>query len=1231
MRIKMNYDHNFVELLNKVKTNYSEELISQDGISDRQLDMVEFSKKFMVSDNTANASIDENGNVSDINMATYNKEVFKPLSKLNGYFLMWKELKRHYGLETANESVERAIIGDIYVHDSTNFSLAYSYHPHNTIFIKEGETIQNVTLEMLFDRYKDEVKFTNDSESINLREKDILIKDGEEYTKLKNILRHRSHNDLIMMETKDGRTTLVTEDHPVVLEDGAEIDANKVSIGMKLKKDDFIFKVNKGKVVDKSSDELYIIGAMIADGCTQDYSCVLTQNDAINTPFYKRISNVYDNPSVYPSKSNQISFGNKDTALQMKKDIGILANNKHLPAYWTQLTEDQLISLVSGIIDTDGSVNNTSGVIDVRVVSFGLVNQIAQVVESLGCTRVRTSYVGFYKRSPKGFEQKQPLYRVSFVPTEKFAQYSSKVYENQDLCFRVRGKDGRWEGTGINKLEVISYEGNWVYDVSTDTELFSCNRLIQHNCFNYTAYDIVLGGLPDWTGVAKTTAPKTLKAFTRQIINFLISAGSQQMGATGIADMLIFFAWFVQRDLEQHYVEEGLDINLFKDKKSFESAVWKHAESELISFIYDINFNYRSDQTLFTNVSLYDNYFLDSLLKDINMVEAPFKIDKKIVMKVQEMYMRVMNNELRRTPLTYPVTTATFTRYDEEDITVTFENGLQKKYNQFSDIVVKRGIGQESINIKKLTEDDYVIDKDLSDILKPSKIESKTGKINLLRDTEFIKLVAKENLEYQFINMFNGESSVLSSCCFVGETLTTVYDKKEGEINLTFKEYEVKYKDSKDLPLIKQKSTWEKGKLTKVKGGDKQLYKIVTEQGEYFPTHDHIFPVMRIVNGGKSDRVDVLVTDLDINTDMFIYTIDDNEILFNIDSIEKIERKDDYVYCYEMDFQGNPFFTLADGCYTHNCRLRSNMDDLEKESFGSIGGSGSAKIGSIGVTTINMPRVAFKFKKGEIDNIDDELKHLTDLSIRINYARRTLIKDKINRGMLPMYSDGFMILDRQFSTTGILGGFEFLEILGKDILNKEGLEYQKHVLKVIRDYQDELHKTDTLYEKVPFNIEQIPAETAAVKLARKDEIMGYNDVGYKLYANQFVPLQKTANMLDRIHVAGALDNSGHLNGGSILHLNVDQKVEDLDKMVELIYSVAKEGVAYWAINFNLVYCKSCGKFEIDEAGRTTCKHCGSADIEQYQRVVGFLTKVSAWSDTKQEEDYKKRQNYKGIA
>jgi anaerobic ribonucleoside-triphosphate reductase len=81
-------------------------------------------------------------------------------------------------------------------------------------------------------------------------------------------------------------------------------------------------------------------------------------------------------------------------------------------------------------------------------------------------------------------------------------------------------------------------------------------------------------------------------------------------------------------------------------------------------------------------------------------------------------------------------------------------------------------------------------------------------------------------------------------------------------------------------------------------------------------------------------------------------------------------------------------------------------------------------------------------------------------------------------------------------------------------------------------------------------------------------------------------------------------------------------------MKEMIFNVEKAGVSYWAINFDMVYCNSCKRFDIDEHGKHKCKFCGSTDIDRYIRVVGFLTPVKSWSEVKQNADYENRQFYK---
>jgi len=152
-------------------------------------------------------------------------------------------------------------------------------------------------------------------------------------------------------------------------------------------------------------------------------------------------------------------------------------------------------------------------------------------------------------------------------------------------------------------------------------------------------------------------------------------------------------------------------------------------------------------------------------------------------------------------------------------------------------------------------------------------------------------------------------------------------------------------------------------------------------------------------------------------------------------------------------------------------------------------------------------------------------------------------------------------------------------------------------------------------------VEQIPAENTSIKLANKDKVLGYND-RYTFYSNQFIPLITEADILDRIRLQGLYDEQ--LSGGSICHLNVETRLEDKEKLKSLIKSVAKQGVRYTGVNYNL---QECTAGHISVGKKDVCE-CGSKIENNYTRVVGFLTNTKHWAKERRKEDYPNRKFYK---
>ena len=295
------------------------------------------------------------------------------------------------------------------------------------------------------------------------------------------------------------------------------------------------------------------------------------------------------------------------------------------------------------------------------------------------------------------------------------------------------------------------------------------------------------------------------------------------------------------------------------------------------------------------------------------------------------------------------------------------------------------------------------------------------------------------------------------------------------------------------------------------------------------------------------------------------------------------------------------------------CRLRSEQ---KSEYFNSFG-AGSSKIGSLGVCSINFPRLAIKHQNKEV--FLSELVKMVEVCAKINNAKRHIVEKRIKNGNEPLYTLGFMELSKQYSTVGVNGFNECIELLGEDILNENGQELAIVILDTINNTNKKFQKQ---YDS-PHNCEQVPAENMSIKMAEKDKLLGYQNK-YDIYSNQFIPLITNADILDRIKLQGMFDR--HFSGGAICHLNVDSEITDAKSIMDLIRITAKMGVVYFAINYVLSECVN-GHMSVTNGN--TCLICGKEIINKYSRVVGFLTNVKNWHKVRREQDFPNRQFYNG--
>ena len=692
MTVQHGFKQEFSDLMASLRTKYGDKLFDIDGIG-KQLDVDHFARTFFNTASsggaTADVSIDANANVTHNDAIAFRSEMPKAIMKLNSYYRIWKTIAETNGKELADAIIDLQLSGALYINDVTDVSSPYSYHPGTVVLARINDVIKSVTMEYLFESMSSFAINDLDAECIDTNKFGIEVYDGDKWVKLTRVLRHKSHADLVRFETKRGGMNVVTTDHPVILSDGSERSAGDIVIGDNVAHYDRPSFTGGSKTV--GTDMAYLIGAIACDGCVNKSSIMLAQNNVKSTRFYDIISKLF--PIVRVSKDgNKLLFGTRKDSEEFSRMIGETSCRKHIPFDFLSWSKQDRLALLAGIVDTDGCVNNKGGTLDLRVSSFSFVQQVADLALSLGANRIRTSIVNVRNRDGS-FVSKKPMFRVSFSMTDKeLADYSDKIAKNADMVFRERAKDGRWESDAVHKLTVIPWIGEWVYDITTETGTFYSNGIKAHNCWNFSCMDIAMSGLPMVTKI-KCGPPKHLTAFKSQIEQFLNVGANSVLGATGLADLLIVMAYYVDRVLETGS-DDGYNFRTKKD-------VWKYVESLITSLVYTLNQPARAGlQSAFTNISVYDSAFLGKMVDGYVFLDGK-RPNVKTVKELQRILLDVMNNELDRTPVSFPVITACF-----------------------------------SVN-------EY-------------------GELN---DLAFAKFIARKNMKYGFINMYCGNTSTLSSCC----------------------------------------------------------------------------------------------------------------------------------------------------------------------------------------------------------------------------------------------------------------------------------------------------------------------------------------------------------------------------------------------------------------------------------------------------------------------------------
>ncbi len=304
------------------------------------------------------------------------------------------------------------------------------------------------------------------------------------------------------------------------------------------------------------------------------------------------------------------------------------------------------------------------------------------------------------------------------------------------------------------------------------------------------------------------------------------------------------------------------------------------------------------------------------------------------------------------------------------------------------------------------------------------------------------------------------------------------------------------------------------------------------------------------------------------------------------------------------------------------CRLRLDLRELRKKSGGFFGSGEST--GSIGVVTINMPRIAY-LSKDEQD-FYSRLEYMMNTAARSLKIKRNVITKLLNEGLYPYTKRYLGTFENHFSTIGLVGMNEAClnaKWIGEDLTHEKAQKFTKDVLNFMReklsDYQEEYGDL--------YNLEATPAESTAYRLAKKDkelypDIITASDDDTPYYTNSsHLPVGYTDDIFTALDIQDELQTL--YTSGTVFHAFLGERLQDWKTCAELVRKIAENyKLPYYTMSPTYSVCKNHGYIQGEV---WTCPTCGS-ETEVYSRITGYYRPVKNWNDGKSKE-YQMRKEY----
>ena len=664
---------------------------------------LKFIENYINSDNTANATIDDNSNVANRNIAVLNSEIHKEDNKEVNLRMLRDKVKELYP-EFNYKQMDIDFDTIAYLHDSSSqIGMPYTYSSKEVIEVMYNGKYLLLPLDLLYS-IVDEEEILVDSNNIVYQKAPwhLYVKDiNNSWTSVTKLTKKKRHRPLVRVKTAFGEDLVVTDNHPMIVDiDNIEdtiqakdcLNYKQFRADTKLKfkgktqldllsilptwvnASDCFIKYQQtvlSRIININRELGYIIGFFVGDGgynntskhleFTQKEKSVL---DNINSMIF-RVFGIAGNVrrgSGNCSDKYVLTLANQYIYELFRGFFKIQnkAQNKTLPYNILEFNEEFAKGCLEGLIDSDGTIKAEDCNINIRLASRACILQCTYLFRHFGYS-VGNSIQSLPFSNNSLYNTNYTIWGINATKRETSVDLNDSFKVREKLV-NTKCKSLKYRSSGycnVTSVEEIEKESafyglnEYIYDITTDTHTFVSNNILVHNCVAISMYPFLINGIKDLGGLS--AAPKNIDSFCGMFVNLVFAIASQFKGAVATPGVLLCMDYFLRKEWGDNYYLK-LDIIINSEHCKRQQTIHGQIHQYFQQIIYSLMqpSGSRGNQSVFWNLSIFDKPFFDTMYGDFYFPDGS-KPQWESLQWLQKDFLHWFNQERLKCILTFPV------------------------------------------------------------------------------------------------------------------------------------------------------------------------------------------------------------------------------------------------------------------------------------------------------------------------------------------------------------------------------------------------------------------------------------------------------------------------------------------------------------------------------------------------------------------------------------------------